>query len=59
MPEFTESVLRNHIIPTKNPMKLAELKEMNGDQKLKALGGETIILRGKRKKKTSKAVEVL
>lgn len=49
VPEFTESILRNHIIPTKNPLKLNDIQGLNGEQKFKALGGESITLNGKRK----------
>jgi len=47
VPEFTESVMRNHIIPTKTPLKLSEIKEKANEQRFKTLGGEMIAFRGK------------
>lgn len=49
VPEFTESILRNHFLPMQKPLRLEDIKEMNGKQKFKALGGETVSFRGKRK----------
>lgn len=41
--------MRNHIIPTKAPLRLLELRDRIGEQKFKTLGGELITFRGKRK----------
>uniref|UniRef100_A0A1A9VH77 FAS1 domain-containing protein n=1 Tax=Glossina austeni TaxID=7395 RepID=A0A1A9VH77_GLOAU len=43
--EFTESVLRNHFLPTQKPLRLNDIK--NTDQLLvRTMGGETVIFRG-------------
>lgn len=47
VPEFTESILRNHFLPMQRPLKLDEIKEINGERKFKTLGGETVTFKGK------------
>ncbi|XP_014103311.3 uncharacterized protein [Bactrocera oleae] len=43
--EFTESVLRNHFLPTQHPLRMAEVK--NTDQMLvRTMGGENVVFRG-------------
>lgn len=46
--EFTESVLRNHFIRVALPLRMADLRGITEDQKFKTLGGEYVVLRGKR-----------
>ncbi|XP_036341598.1 uncharacterized protein LOC118750952, partial [Rhagoletis pomonella] len=46
--EFTESVLRNHFLPTQRPLRMAEVK--NIDQLvIRTMGGESVVFRGHRK----------
>ncbi|XP_049303333.1 uncharacterized protein LOC105222049 isoform X1 [Bactrocera dorsalis] len=43
--EFTESVLRNHFLPTQHPLRMAEVK--NADQMVvRTMGGENVVFRG-------------
>ncbi|XP_055712868.1 uncharacterized protein LOC129807546 [Phlebotomus papatasi] len=43
--EFTESVLRNHFIQLKTPLRMEDIKRIQGERKLKTLGGETVAFR--------------
>ncbi|XP_052893600.1 uncharacterized protein LOC128301257 [Anopheles moucheti] len=45
--EFTEMVLRNHFVRTKQPLRMADLRVIHGDQRYKTLGGEYIVLKNK------------
>lgn len=47
--DFTETMLRNHIIPTEEPITISQLRELKDEKKYKTLGGETVVLKGKRK----------
>ncbi|XP_020717808.1 uncharacterized protein LOC101451233 [Ceratitis capitata] len=43
--EFTESVLRNHFLPTQHPLRMAEVK--NADKMVvRTMGGENVVFRG-------------
>ncbi|XP_067623187.1 uncharacterized protein [Eurosta solidaginis] len=43
--EFTESVLRNHFLPTQRPLRMADIK--NADQMMvRTMGGENVVFRG-------------
>lgn len=46
VPEFTENILRNHVIQQKQPF---NLKNIEKEQKLKTLGGEYVVFRNDRK----------
>ncbi|XP_055596008.1 uncharacterized protein LOC129746396 [Uranotaenia lowii] len=45
--EFTESVLRNHFVRVKQPLRMADLRTMSGEQRFKTLGGEYVVLKNK------------
>lgn len=45
--EFTESVLRNHFVRVRQPLRMADLRTMPGEQKFKTLGGEFVVLKSK------------
>lgn len=46
VPEFTESIMRNHIIPQKQPF---NLKNIEKEHKMKTLGGEYVVFNNNRK----------
>ncbi|XP_054742725.1 uncharacterized protein LOC129247577 isoform X1 [Anastrepha obliqua] len=43
--EFTESVLRNHFLPTQRPLRMAEVKNID-QMTVRTLGGENVVFRG-------------
>ncbi|XP_013104316.1 uncharacterized protein LOC106084900 [Stomoxys calcitrans] len=43
--EFTESVLRNHFLPTQKPLRMNELKNMD-QMAVRTMGGESVLFRG-------------
>uniref|UniRef100_A0A1B0CV68 Putative rap1-gtpase-activating protein rap1gap n=1 Tax=Lutzomyia longipalpis TaxID=7200 RepID=A0A1B0CV68_LUTLO len=43
--EFTESVLRNHFIQLKTPLRMEDIKRLSEERKFKTLGGETVVFR--------------
>ncbi|XP_075153455.1 uncharacterized protein LOC142227028 [Haematobia irritans] len=43
--EFTESVLRNHFLPTQKPLRMNELKNMD-QMTVRTMGGESVLFRG-------------
>ncbi|XP_053673066.1 uncharacterized protein LOC128723361 [Anopheles nili] len=45
--EFTETVLRNHFVRAKQPLRMAELRATHTEQRFKTLGGEYIVLTNK------------
>lgn len=45
--EFTESVLRNHFVRVRQPLRMADLRTMSGEQKFKTLGGEYVVLKNR------------
>ncbi|XP_053694374.1 uncharacterized protein LOC128742157 [Sabethes cyaneus] len=45
--EFTESVLRNHFIRVRQPLRMADLRTMSTEQRFKTLGGEYVVLKGR------------
>lgn len=45
--EFTESVLRNHFIRIRHPLRMADLRTMSTEQRFKTLGGEYVVLKGR------------
>lgn len=47
VPEFTESILRNHFIQSQNPLRMNDVKNAN-KLPMKTLGGETVIFRNAR-----------
>ncbi|CAO1359399.1 unnamed protein product [Diamesa hyperborea] len=40
--EFTENVLRNHVLQMKQPLKMIDVKHMDNEQRFKTLGGEYV-----------------
>lgn len=46
--EFTESVLRNHFIRIRQPLRMADLRAAHAEHRLKTLGGEYVVLKSKR-----------
>lgn len=46
VPDFTENILRNHVIQQKQPF---NLKSIEKEQKLKTIGGEYVVFRNDRK----------
>ena len=52
--EFTESVLRNHFLRLRQPLKMNDVKNMQSEQKYKTLGGEIVAFKGQRKLKSLK-----
>lgn len=47
--EFTENVLRNHVLQLKTPIRMEDVKLMDRGQKYKTLGGEVVIFKNSRK----------
>lgn len=47
VPEFTESILRNHFIQSQNPIRMNDVKNTN-KLPMKTLGGEMVIFRNAR-----------
>lgn len=45
VPEFTENIMRNHVIQQKQPF---NLKAIEKEQKLKTLGGDYVVFRNER-----------
>ncbi|XP_052868238.1 uncharacterized protein LOC128274170 [Anopheles cruzii] len=45
--EFTETVLRNHFIRVKQPLRMADLQMSYSEQRFKTLGGEYVVLKNK------------
>ncbi|XP_058450972.1 uncharacterized protein LOC131430227 [Malaya genurostris] len=45
--EFTESVLRNHFVRVRQPLRMADLRTISTEQKFKTLGGEYVVLKGR------------
>ncbi|XP_050088342.1 uncharacterized protein LOC126572773 [Anopheles aquasalis] len=45
--EFTESVLRNHFIRIRQPLRMADLRAAHAEHRLKTLGGEYVVLKSK------------
>ncbi|ETN59663.1 hypothetical protein AND_008736 [Anopheles darlingi] len=45
--EFTESVLRNHFIRIRQPLRMADLRAAHAVHRLKTLGGEYVVLKSK------------
>ncbi|XP_059617960.1 uncharacterized protein LOC132262650 [Phlebotomus argentipes] len=43
--EFTESVLRNHFIQLKTPLRMEDIKRIHGERRFKTLGGETVVFK--------------
>ncbi|GAB0093513.1 uncharacterized protein DMENIID0001_086630 [Sergentomyia squamirostris] len=43
--EFTESILRNHFIQLKTPLRMDDIKRIHGERRFKTLGGETVIFK--------------
>ncbi|XP_018789623.1 PREDICTED: uncharacterized protein LOC108969392 isoform X2 [Bactrocera latifrons] len=43
--EFTESVLRNHFLPTQHPLRMAEVKSTD-QMVVRTMGGENVVFRG-------------
>ncbi|XP_073827093.1 uncharacterized protein [Musca autumnalis] len=43
--EFTESVLRNHFLPTQKPLRMADIKAMD-QMVVRTMGGESVVFRG-------------
>lgn len=52
--EFTESVLRNHFLPTQKPLRMNDVKNMD-QMAVRTMGGETVLFRGQRKYKPKTA----
>lgn len=50
VPEFTEDIMRNHVIPQKQQF---NLKTINKEHKMKSLGGEIVVFNNQRKFKVS------
>lgn len=48
VPEFTESVLRNHFLPMQRPLRLADVRNMD-EVVVHTLGGEDVVFHGQRK----------
>lgn len=47
--EFTENVLRNHVLQMKQPLKMIDVKHMDNEQRFKTLGGEYVTFKNNRK----------
>uniref|UniRef100_A0AAG5DDP6 FAS1 domain-containing protein n=1 Tax=Anopheles atroparvus TaxID=41427 RepID=A0AAG5DDP6_ANOAO len=45
--EFTETVLQNHLVRVKQPLRMADLRSTHTVQRYKTLGGETVVLKSK------------
>lgn len=50
--EFTENVLRNHVLQLKTPVRLEDVRMMHRGEKYKTLGGEVVVFKNSRKWKT-------
>lgn len=46
--EFTESVLRNHFLQLRTPLRMEDVKQMDRGQKYKTLGGEVVLFKNNR-----------
>lgn len=47
--EFTESVLKNHFLQLKAPIRMQDIKRATEISKIKTMGGETVTFRSARK----------
>lgn len=47
--EFTESVLRNHFLQMRQPLRLVDVQRMEHSSKYKTIGGEVVVFRSNRK----------
>lgn len=47
VPDFTESIMRNHVIQQKQPFILNKVEK---EHKMKAVGGEYVVFKNNRKK---------
>lgn len=51
VPDFTETIMRNHVIQQKQPF---ILKNVEKEQKMKAIGGEYVVFRNARRLKSTR-----
>ena len=49
VPEFTERILKNHFIPLFAPIRMADIRNIDGEQSFKTYGGETVVFKNTRK----------
>lgn len=47
--EFTESILRNHFLQLKKPLRMEDVMHMDRGHKYKTLGGEVVVFKNNRK----------
>ncbi|XP_058122735.1 uncharacterized protein LOC131293659 [Anopheles ziemanni] len=45
--EFTDTVLRNHLVRVKQPLRMADLRATSTEHRFKTLGGEYVVLKSK------------
>lgn len=48
VPEFTESVLRNHFLQLRQPLRMSDVRQMEHGAKYKTLGGDIVVFRNNR-----------